>query len=101
MASLLLIGASLASTRERTPDAEPVEITRLLAYCLALGAFCFLLEVIGFAPSTFLFLAGVFALVERMDWRRSLLVAATFAFLTWALFEALLSVPLPHGEWSF
>ena len=100
LASLLLIGASLASTRGQVPDAEPVEITRLLVYGSALGAFCFLLEVIGFALSTFLFLAGVFALIERMNWKRSMLLAAIFSISTWALFEVLLSVPLPHGEWS-
>lgn len=101
LASLLLIGASLASIRERIPEAEPVEITRLLAYCFALGAFCFLLNMVGFALSTFLFFTGVFALVERMGWKRSIILSAAFAFFAWTFFEVLLSVPLPHGEWSF
>lgn len=100
LASLLLISASLASTREQVSDPVPVEVTRLLAYCFALATFCFLLDMIGFLLSTFLFLVGVFVLVERMAWKRSMFLSATFAFSTWALFEVLLSVSLPRGEWS-
>ncbi|WP_416797708.1 tripartite tricarboxylate transporter TctB family protein [Ciceribacter azotifigens] len=101
MASLLLIGTSLASTREHVAEGGPIEVARLLAYCFALGSYCLLLEGVGFVPSTFMFLVGVFILVERMNWQRSVLLAALFALATWTLFETLLSVPLPHGEWRF
>lgn len=99
LAALLLIGTSLACTRETLPAAEPVELSRLLAYCTALALFCLLLELIGFAFASFLFLATVFALIERMNWKIAILLAIAFAFSTWGLFEGLLAVPLPRGEW--
>ena len=64
-----------------------------------LALFCLLLELIGFAPAAFLFLATVLAFIERMGWKAAILLAAAFAFSTWGLFEGLLSVPLPHGAW--
>ncbi|MFN7089176.1 MAG: tripartite tricarboxylate transporter TctB family protein [Allorhizobium sp.] len=100
LASILLVCTSLGCRLEKTAPTEPVEFPRLLTYCAALGLFCLTLQLIGFALSTFLFLAGVFRSIERMDWTRSLLLAFAFAFSTWGLFEGLLSVPLPRGEWG-
>lgn len=99
LAALLLTAASLASIRERMPDGEPAETRRLLAYGFALGAFCVLLETAGFAVSTFLFLAGVLTLVERLAWKRAMLLAATLTVSIWTLFDVLLAVPLPQGAW--
>ncbi|MBF2713235.1 tripartite tricarboxylate transporter TctB family protein [Agrobacterium vitis] len=99
LAALLLVFTSLGCTLEKTAATEPVELTRLLAYCVALGLFCLILQVIGFALSAFLFLVTVFRLIERMDWKWSLILAFVFAFSTWGLFEGLLNVPLPRSDW--
>lgn len=100
LAALLLVCTSLGCSLEKTAATEPVELHRLLTYCAALGLFCLMLQVIGFALSAFLFLVAIFRFIERMDWTWSLLLAFAFAFSTWGLFEGLLSVPLPRGEWS-
>lgn len=100
LAALLLVGTSLASARDTVPEPGPVEIPRLLVYCTALGLYSLCLEFIGFLPATFLFLTCVFACVERIGWKRSLLVSTIFASATWFLFERLLSVPLPRGFWG-
>ncbi|MCY1669004.1 tripartite tricarboxylate transporter TctB family protein [Rhizobium sp. SL86] len=99
LASILLICTSLGCSLEKTAATEPVELSRLLTYCTALGLFCLMLQLIGFALSAFLFLVAVFRFIERMGWTWSLLLAFGFAFSTWGLFEGLLSVPLPRGEW--
>ncbi|MGP4727189.1 tripartite tricarboxylate transporter TctB family protein [Agrobacterium deltaense] len=100
VASVLLIGTSLACARETTPAGEPIDLPRLIAYCAALAFFCLLLELIGFALSAFLFLAVVLLIIERMNRKAAIFIAVTFAFSTWGLFEGLLSVPLPHGLWG-
>lgn len=99
LAALLLVCTSLGCSLEKTAATEPVELPRLLAYCAALGLFCLMLQLIGFALSAFFFLTAVFRLIERMDWKWSLVLAFAFAFSTWGLFEGLLSVPLPRGDW--
>lgn len=99
LAALLLVCTSLGCTWEKTAATEPVELPRLLSYCVALGLFCLMLQLIGFALSAFFFLIAVFRLIERMDWKWSLILAFAFAFSTWGLFEGLLSVPLPRGDW--
>lgn len=99
LAALLLVCTSLGCSLEKTAATESVELPRLLNYCAALGLFCLMLQLIGFALSAFLFLTTVFRFIERMDWTWSLLLAFAFAFSTWGLFEGLLSVPLPRGAW--
>lgn len=66
LAALLLIFTSLLCTMQTVPADEPVEIPRILAYCAALALFCAMLETLGFAVATFLFLAGVLMFVEKM-----------------------------------
>lgn len=99
LAAVLLVCTSLGCSLEKTAATEPVELPRLLTYCAALGLFCLMLQLIGFALSAFLFLVAVFRFIERVEWTWSLLLAFAFAFSTWGLFEGLLSVPLPRSEW--
>ncbi|NTA14015.1 tripartite tricarboxylate transporter TctB family protein [Agrobacterium tumefaciens] len=99
LAGLLLAGTSLICARETIPSSEPVDLTRLVAYCGALAGFCLLLNWLGFALGAFLFLTAVLVFIERMNWKKGLVLAAAFSFGTWGLFDLLLSVPLPTGMW--
>ncbi len=99
LAAILLVVASLLSTRETIPDEEAIELPRLLGYSAALAGFCLMLNIVGFALAALLFLVAVLTLIERMEWKTGILLAAIFAFSTWGLFEGLLSVPLPQGMW--
>ena len=100
IASTLLVCASLMCTRDVIQDGEPVDVLRLVTYLATLAIFCLLLEVIGFALSAFLFLLVVLAVIERMGRKTAVLIAFSFSFCTWGLFEMLLSSPLPHGLWG-
>lgn len=97
---VLLISTSLICARETEPVWEPADLTRLMAYCVALVLFCVMLELIGFAFAAFLFLAVVLLAIERMKTTTAIVIATAFAFSTWGLFEGLLSVPLPRGVWG-
>ncbi|GAA5663240.1 hypothetical protein Brsp07_01717 [Brucella sp. NBRC 14130] len=100
LAALLLIVTSLLCTTQGVvPDEDPIEIPRVIAYCVVLALFCVLLEVLGFVAAAFLFLSGVLLFIERMKWQIAGLLSAAVAVATWVLFEILLSVPLPHGIW--
>lgn len=99
IAAVLLVVTSLLCTRETAPEGEAIELPRLIGYAAALVVFCLMLSVIGFALAALLFLVTVLILIERMEWKKGILLAAIFAFSTWGLFEELLSVPLPHGMW--
>jgi len=99
MAGLLLAATSLICGREPSPSSEPVETIRLLAYCGALTGFCLLLNWLGFTLASLIFLTAVLVFIERMNWKKGLLLATAFSVGTWGLFDALLSVPLPTGMW--
>ena len=99
LASLLLIVTSLLCATQITSSEDPIEIQRVVAYCVALALFCVFLEFLGFVAAAFLFLAGVLLFIERIKWHISGFFAAAVAISTWLLFEILLSVPLPHGVW--
>lgn len=100
LASILLVCASLVCTRDVLQAGDPIDVPRLLTYFASLAIFCLLLEVIGFALSAFLFLLVVLAAIERMDRKAAVVIAFSFSFCTWGLFEWLLSSPLPHGLWG-
>lgn len=99
LAALLLIATSLLCTIQAVSGEDPIEIPRVIAYCVALALFCVLLEVLGFVAAAFLFLIGVLMFIEQMKWQIAGLFSAAVAVATWILFEILLSVPLPHGIW--
>lgn len=99
LAAVLLTVTSLACARETIPSSEPVDRMRLAGYCGTLAAFCLLLHWLGFPLAAFLFLIAVLMFIERMNWKKGLLLATAFSIGTWGLFDVLLSVPLPTGTW--
>ena len=101
LAGLLLAATSLLCAWETIPSSEPVDLTRLVAYCGALAGFCLLLNWLGFTLGSFLFLTAVLVFIERTNWKMGLLLATTFSIGSWGLFDVLLSVPLPAGVWRF
>ena len=66
------------------------------------GVYAWLLPVLGFAPSTFLYLAAVQYLLRPRPWRAMVRpVAGSLAAVVvlQLLFERVLQVILPHGRW--
>lgn len=101
IAALLLVGSSLLSTSDVIPSGSKIEYPRLVSYVFALFVFGLSLELTGFAFAAAFFLTWVFALIERIEWKRALSFACIFAFAIWGLFNQVLALPLPSGRWGF
>jgi hypothetical protein len=81
---------------QNAPKAEE-PIGKPLVVLLALAAAIAGLELIGFAPSAFLLLLVLFAVVERLPMARSILVAAGATAVLFLIFRTWLRVTLPVG----
>ena len=69
----------------------------------AFAGYVVLMPLVGFRPSTALFVLALQAALEpepRRHWLRIVLVAAITVWLTHLVFEGYLSVLLPRGRWT-
>ena len=89
---LVALAAAVASTAGKKPE-EPVG--KALVVLTAVAATIVGLKLIGFAPSIFLMLMVLFAVVERLPPARSALVAAGTTAVLFLVFKTWLGVPLP------
>jgi hypothetical protein len=69
---------------------------RIVFALLALMAYGIFLPVLGFLPTTFLFILFTLRLMETQKWIWVLLLSASTALLSYLLFDAL-DVQLPAG----
>jgi hypothetical protein len=93
-----LAGAILANLVLRKEPAGAEEpIGKPLIVLAALAAAIAGLGLVGFAPSIFLLLLVLFAVVERLPPGRSILVAAGTTAVLFLIFKTWLRVPLPVG----
>jgi hypothetical protein len=92
-----------ASAKLATAEDRPAYGLVLLT-TLAFALYIALLPELGFRISTFLFVAGLQAVLDRprtlQRWALLLLVAAATSLICFILFEDYLSVFLPRGRWS-
>ena len=101
LALLLLVGA----WRERDAG-EPwlprgEGLRRLLLVLVSSAVLVALLEVLGMALATALYLAVVLRGLDRHPWPLTLAVAAGTAAFDWLVFNRWLKVPLPVGPLGF
>ncbi len=71
---------------------------------LALAAsavYAFILPLLGFVASTFLFLLVMLTAIELRRWASSVVIAAMTAAVCHVLFKTWLDVQLPSGPWGF
>jgi putative tricarboxylic transport membrane protein len=64
---------------------------------LALFAYAFFLSILGFVPTTFLFLVGWTRFMEKLSWLKVLWVAAGVTAALYLVFVWFLGVPVPVG----
>jgi hypothetical protein len=95
-ASILLLGASLASLRWEPSRLGLPEGTRRRASNI--GALLLLvpaISILGMLPALCVFCFVMLHVVERLPLARAAAIALATAIGSWLLFERLLSVPLP------
>jgi putative tricarboxylic transport membrane protein len=80
---------------------EPGSLRNLLLAVIALFAYGFAMEYIGYLLTTFLFMLITGRLMEPKGWWTTTLVALLTAVLSYLLFVVLMEVQLPQGVFSF
>jgi len=93
----LIVNACLGKSLKQTGSIDGRGLLRVaVAIAICIG-YLFLIHVLGFASSTFLFLFAMMALVRQQGIWLRVFAAATTALLVWAIFRYLLIIPLPEG----
>ncbi len=62
--------------------------------------YAFVLGILGFIPTTFLFLVVWMWVIERIRWVTLLTISVAVTAVLYFIFEYFLEVPLPAGFWS-
>lgn len=73
---------------------------RPLLGSLALFAYALFLSILGFLPTTILFMVGWTRVIERLPWHKVLLVATGVTTGLYLVFIWFLGVPIPLGFWQ-
>jgi len=104
LAALVVIAASaawLAGLRGPDPEPRPFwekgQWVKPLLAVIFLSLYAATMEVIGYLPSTFLFMGLWQFLIERQNWRRASLVTVLGTAGMYLLFVQLLGVPVPES----
>jgi len=97
-----LLAADLRRRRPASAPAAPVRYRLVLLTFLVFTLYVFVLPLLGYRLSTFLFMAGLQATLDpprrARDWAVVGAVALVSMLLTYHLFERYLSVLLPRGR---
>ncbi len=97
--ALILLAQSLTSSRG-TSGQGPGRIMKVGALLMALAAYAFFLEPLGYTLCTFLLLLFMLRVTDPQRWTLALTMSAIAAAGSYILFAVWLSVPLPPGPFS-
>ena len=70
---------------------------KLLSYIVALVAYAFLFDVLGYLISSLIVLFFILRVAEGVGWMKSLVVTVCTLIISYVVFDVLLLVPLPKG----
>lgn len=112
LASIVLIGLSVILTVQtfKKKEGKPFPISffpakeapkRILFGFLALLGFRYMLPMIGFAFTTFLFLLFLAKYLGHYSWRISLVLSVLTAVISYYLFQVWLKIPMPQSVFGF
>ena len=95
--SIRLIYETFRYQKEEKKE-EKLEYKRFAVLLAASVLYCLLLEDVGYAVTTFLFLLIGFQTMKKGKIIASLLISASFSFGVFYIFNNLLNVPLPSSS---
>lgn len=95
----LIFGARKTTERVSTFWPERTWV-RPLKGSLALFAYAFFLGVIGFIPTTLLFIIGWTRFIEKLPWLKVIFVTGGVTIGLYLVFVWFLGVPIPVGFWK-
>lgn len=97
LAAGLIVNALLGNALPQESRIDPRGFVRVLVSIAICIGYLYLIHVLGFASSTFVFLFALMALLrQRGLWLRIAASLAT-ALIVWVIFRYLLVIPLPEG----
>jgi len=101
---LIILGAILIAGGKKAPRLSSVSWSEA-PHAMAILACCvfttLIMERIGYRLTMFVVLGFLFGVIERMKLWLVVVLVASFSLGTFWLFDSLLRVPLPRGEWNF
>jgi len=100
LVALLLLWRALREPATPAPPAEPGERWKPVASLIALAAYTFALEPLGFVLATAALLFFFFRVLDGQRWWVALASAVVVSVLSYLIFAHALHVRLPEGSWS-
>lgn len=98
--SLALIASQWKKGSGKTPFWPGRTWLRPLLGTVAFALYAFLIALIGFLPTTFIFLVLWMWLIESIAWRQIAAVSIGVTVVLYLIFGYFLEVPLPGGVFS-
>jgi putative tricarboxylic transport membrane protein len=98
LGAILIIGGKGAPPLRSIAWSEAPHAAAILACCIFTTV---MMERIGYRLTMFIVLGFLFAVMERMKIWLVLTLVIGFSLGSFWLFDSLLRVPLPRGEWNF
>ena len=97
LAILLIINAFLGKSLKKEDHIDPRGFLRVLVAIGICIVYLVLVNLLGFATSTFLFLFVLMALLKQKRIILRIIASATVSIIVWAIFRYFLVIPLPEG----
>jgi putative tricarboxylic transport membrane protein len=98
LGTILIVQGKGAKALRSVTWSEAPHAVAILGCCLFISLF---METIGYRLTMLVVMGFLFGVVERIKVWLSLVLTCGFAFGTFWLFDTLLRVPLPRGDWGF
>jgi len=101
---LIVLGAILIARGKDAKAIRSVSWTEaphalaILGCCVFVSLF---METIGYRLTLLLVMGFLFGVIERIKWWLTLVLTFGFSLGTFWLFDSMLRVPLPRGDWGF
>lgn len=73
-----------------------IELKQLLTVTILSGIYIFLINILGYVTSTFLYI-GTLLMMLKIKKVNSILISVGFSLIIYVLFKMVLKVPLPRG----
>ena len=100
-AVFLIVNALRGKSLSRTDRIDLKGFVRMLiAICICIG-YMFLMQVIGFAMSTSVFLYVLMMFIGQKGYVKRITSSVMVSILVWAIFRFFLVIPLPTGMFAF
>jgi len=99
-AALIILVKGLLQKTGALPE-EKLSTGRVILSLVAMFAYPFVLEPLGYLLTTFLFMMVLLRMMVKKSWWFSLVVAGLISPISYVLFKVFLKVALPSGPMGF